>query len=262
MFGLYDDPDNVTPQQARDVYQAFELHRDEVDRVEREFGVTVEGEAARRNRVAQANRDYPALVNEYGRVSSIADALAPARAALLQDLRRQYPELSDRFTDANFNAGRIHLDPGRDLREAAMVDREHPGNNRTQNAVRREQRNTTGEAIDQHRAATLDSRRIRGNVEIASNDLLIGEGGNDTLRSHRGDDILIGGQGRDRVGDEDHILHLAVAMERDIAARGDTGRRPLPMIAGQRLHPDIVAHQETVKADPLADDVLDDGRRL
>ena len=210
VFGLYDDPDNVTPQQARDVYQAFQLHRDEVERVEREFGITVEGEAARRNRVAQANRDYPALVNEYGHVSTIADALAPARTALLQDLRRQYPELSDRLTDANFNAGRIHLDPGRDLQEAAMVDREHPGNNRTQNAVRREQRNTTGEAIDQNHATTLDSLRRRGNVEIASNDLLIGEGGNDTLRAHHGDDILIGGRGRDRMeGGEGRDTYVA-----------------------------------------------------
>lgn len=199
VFGLYDDPDNVTPQQARDVYRAFQLHRDEVDRVEREFGVTVEGEAARRNRVAQANRDYPELVNEYGRVSTIADALAPARTALLQDLRRQYPELSDRLTDANFNAGRIHLDAGRDLQDAEAVARAHAGNNRTQNAVRREQRNTSVEEVDQDHAATLDSRRMRGNVEIPSNDLLIGEGGNDTLRSHRGDDILIGGQGRDRM---------------------------------------------------------------
>lgn len=41
----------------------------------------------------------------------------------------------------------------------------------------------------------------RGNAprEIESNDLLIGEGGNDTLRAHRGNDILIGGAGRDRM---------------------------------------------------------------
>lgn len=199
VFGLYDDPSNVTPGQARDVYRAFQLHRDEVERVEREFGVTVEGEASRRNRISQANRDYPDLVNEYGRVSTIADALAPARTVLLRDLRQQHPEMADRFTDANFNTGRIYLDPGRDLQDAATVDRNHPNNNRTQNAVRREQRNATIEEADQNHAATIDSRRMQGNAEIASNDLLIGEGGNDTLRSHRGDDILIGGQGRDRM---------------------------------------------------------------
>lgn len=199
VFGLYDDPGNVTPDQARNVYRAFQLHRDEVDRVEREFGVTVEGEEARRNRISEANRDYPGLVNEYSSVSTIADALAPARAALLRDLRQQHPDMADRLTDANFNAGRIYLDPNRDLQDAATADRNHPGNNRTQNAVRREQRNATLEDTDQNHAAVLDSRRMQGNAEIASNDLLIGEGGDDTLRSHRGDDILIGGQGRDRM---------------------------------------------------------------
>lgn len=201
-FGLYDDPNNVTPQEARDVYRMFQLHRDEIDRVERNFGVTVEGETATRDRIAQANRDYPGLVGEYGQVQNIADALAPARTALLRDLRREHPDLADRLTDENFNAGRIYLDPGRDLRGAAEVDREHPGNDRTQNAVRREQRNSTTEDVDPNHEATLDSRRMtrgRNPREIDSNDLLIGEGGNDTLRAHRGDDILIGGAGRDRM---------------------------------------------------------------
>lgn len=241
VFGLYDDPDNVTPQQARDVYRAFQLHRDEVDRVEREFGVTVEGEAARRNRVAQANRDYPELVNEYGRVSTIADALAPARTALLQDLRRQYPELSDRLTDANFNAGRVHLDAGRDLQDAEAVARAHPGNNRTQNAVRREQRNTSVEGVDQDHAATLDSRRMQGTAEIASNDLLIGEGGNDTLRSHRGDDILIGGHGRDRMeGGEGHDTYVIDAGDtlRDSDGVGEVRWGGQPLTGGARTGSD------------------------
>ena len=167
--------------------------------MEREFGVTLEGDGARRNRIAQANRDYPELVNEYGNVSTIADVLAPARTALLQDLRQQHPELADRLTDANFNAGKIYLDPGRELQDGAEVARAHVGNNRVQNAVRRGQGNTTTEAVDPNHAATLDSRRMRNNAEVDSNDLLVGMGGNDTLRSHGGDDILIGGEGRDRM---------------------------------------------------------------
>ncbi|MBL8256800.1 MAG: hemolysin [Pseudoxanthomonas mexicana] len=232
VFGLYDDPGNVTPEQARGVYRAFQLHRAEVDRVEREFGVTVEGEAARQNRVAQANRDYPELVNEYGRVSTIADALAPARTALLQDLRRQHPEIADRLTDASFNAGRIYLDPGRDLQDAATVDRNHPGNNRTQNALRREQRNATVEDVDRDHVVILDSRRTQGNAEIASSDLLIGEGGNDTLRSHGGNDILIGGQGRDRMeGGEGRDTYVVDAgdtvMDRDGMGEVRWGGQPL-----------------------------------
>lgn len=187
-FGLYDNPNNVTVDEARSVYRTFQLHRDEIDRVERNFGVTVDGERAATNRIAQANRDYPDMAAQYGQVQTIADALGPARTVLLRQMRQEHPDLADRLTDANFNAGRIHLDPGRDLRE---------GDN-----LRREQRHSTTEDVDPNHATTIDSRRMtRGNNsrEIDSNDLLIGEGGNDTLRAHRGDDILIGGAGRDRM---------------------------------------------------------------
>lgn len=199
VFGLYDDPSSVSADEAKSVYRTFQLHRGEIDRVEREFGVTADGDAARRNRIAQANRDYPQLVGEYGAVPTIADALAPARTALLQDLRGQYPDMADRLTDANFNTASIYLDPGRELLDGAVVERDHPGNNRTQTAVRREQRNSTDDDIDDNHANTLDSRRMRGNAEIESHDLLIGMGGGDTLRAHRGNDILIGGEGRDRM---------------------------------------------------------------
>jgi GH24 family phage-related lysozyme (muramidase) len=219
VFGLYDDPSNVTPDEARNVYRTYQLHRDEIARVERGFGVTVEGEAAPRNRIAQANRDYPGLVDQYGNVPNIADALGPARTVLLRELRQGHPDLADRLTDANFNAGHIYLDPGRDLRDRDEVDRQYPtdtNSDRVNNrnvALRREQHSTTTEDVDQDHAATIDSQRVsrgRNAQEIASNDLLIGEGGNDTLRAHRGDDILIGGQGRDRMeGGEGRDTYVA-----------------------------------------------------
>lgn len=208
VFSLYDDPNNVTVDEARNVYRMYQLHRDEIDRVEREFGVTADGEVARQNRIAQANRDYPALIDEYGNVPNIADALAPARTVLLRELRQEYPDLADRLTDASFNAGRIYLDPDRDLQNRNDVDRQYPidtNNGRTNNrnaALRREQGNSTAAEVDTGHAATIDSQRIsRGQnpQEIASNDLLVGRDGNDVLRSHRGDDILIGGQGHDRM---------------------------------------------------------------
>jgi GH24 family phage-related lysozyme (muramidase) len=216
VFGLYDDPQNVTSEQARAVYRTFQLHRDEVDRVERDFGITVEGNEAGRNRIAQANRDYPELVAEYGRVSTIADALAPARTALLQDMRQQYPNLAETLTDANFNAGRIYLDPNRELQDSIEVDAAHPTLNRTQNAVRREQRNSTLEEVDENHVTTLNTQRMsRGQnpQEIDSNDIIVSGGGDDTLKGARGNDILIGGQGADTyvvgngdvVQDSDHL---------------------------------------------------------
>ena len=239
VFGLYDDPANVTSDEARGVYRMFQLHRDEINRVERDFGVTVEGEIAGRNRLAQANRDYPGLVTEYGRVDTIAEALGPARTVLLGDLRREHPDLADRLTEANFDAGRIHLDPGRSLQDGVAVDLAHPGNNRTQNAVRREQHHFTIQDTDDNHVATLDSKRMtRGNNprEIDSNDLLIGGGGDDTLKAQLGNDILIDGAGRDRmeggVGQDIYVANVGdTVMDNDgrgeLRWRNDRGRDEL-----------------------------------
>ncbi len=220
MFRLYDNPNNVSPDEARSVAQMYGLHRDEIDRVEQAHGVSIYGDMAGRNRIAEANRDYPALVREYGIVQTIAESLEPARQTLLRQAREENPALADRLTPENFTADRIHLDPNRDLRDAASVDHDlatmrnqhNPPRAATINAVGREQRNSTTEDVDPNHATTIDSRRMshgHNPQEIASNDLLMGQGGNDTLRSHRGDDILIGGQGRDRMeGGEGHDTYV------------------------------------------------------
>lgn len=199
IFGLYDDPQNVTAEESRSVYRTLQLHRDEIDRVERQFGVTLDGTQAVRDRVAQANRDYPVLIAEYGSIPSIADALSPARITLLQDLRAQHPGLSDRLKDLDFNAGNVFMDPLRGLNDSNAVQLAFSRENRTQSAIRREQRNSTTEQISAEHSAVLDSRRMRGAEEVAGKDLLIGDGGHDLLRGQLGDDILIGGQGRDRL---------------------------------------------------------------
>ncbi len=209
VFGLYNDPENVTLEEARSVYRTLQLHRDEIDRVERQFGVTLDSIQATRNRVAQANRDYPELTAEYGSVPSIVDALSPARSKLLEDLRAQYPELSDRLKDPAFNAGNVFLDPGRDRNDSNAVELAFPLDNRTQNAIRREQRNSTTEAVIAEHPAVLDSQQMRGNEEVARADLLMGDGGSDVLRGHLGDDVLIGGQGSDRLeGGQGHDSYV------------------------------------------------------
>ena len=40
-------------------------------------------------------------------------------------------------------------------------------------------------------------------------------------------------------------------MERGVASGGNDASGPVAEIAGERFHSDIVAHQETVEADPL-----------
>jgi GH24 family phage-related lysozyme (muramidase) len=203
-FGLYDDPNNVSADEARSVFRMFQLHRGEIDRVERNFGVTVDGQAATTNRIDQANRDYPGMAAQYGQVQTISDALDPARRVLLRSLREEHPDMADRLTERNFNAGQIYLDPGRELRQDENL--------------RREQRNSTTQDADDNHDVTLDSRRMnreRTPREIDSNDLLLGMGGNDTLRAHRGDDILIGGAGRDR-------MEGGIGQDTYVAGVGDT----------------------------------------
>ena len=185
IFGLYDYPLNVTPDEARNVYRMFQLHRDDILENERNWGVDLDGNQARRSAIAQANNNYPNLAQEYGQVQTLASALEPARNRLLEELRTENPELADRLQNENFATTAIYLDPGRELR--------------TGNNLRQDQRNNTAQDVDENHAATIDSRRMRGNAEVESNDLLLGGGGDDTLRSHRGNDMLIGGQGRDRM---------------------------------------------------------------
>ena len=108
-FGLYNDRDNVTVEEARDVYEMYQSHRTDIDRVERRFGVTIDGVEANPNRIDQANRDYPEMVSEYGQVRTIFASLAGARGVLLEHLREQHPERAHEFTEEKFNSGQINL---------------------------------------------------------------------------------------------------------------------------------------------------------
>lgn len=110
VFGLYDDPGNVPVDDAANVYRMYRRRSAEIDRVERVFGVAMDGTEARPNRIAQANRDYPAVVADYGAVRTIADAMAPARTVMIQHLRERYPEHASEFTESRFDAAQIDLD--------------------------------------------------------------------------------------------------------------------------------------------------------
>lgn len=107
ILGLYDDPANVGVREAAGVYAMYRTHRLEIDRVERAFGVAIDGTRARPDRIAQANRDYPEIVAEYGEVRTLEDSLAPARTVLLEHLRGRYP--GEAFTEDAFDAGQIDL---------------------------------------------------------------------------------------------------------------------------------------------------------
>ena len=105
-----------------------------------------------------------------------------AREALIADLLRQHPDIgawsSVRSTD-------IYLDPGRDRAR---------------------------QPIDPNHFSVLDARDVDASgAERATRNIIIGEGGNDSLVGSKGDDLLLGGDGNDvyyyRVGDgNDRII--------------------------------------------------------
>ncbi len=205
-FGLYDDPQNVTADEARGVYRMLQLHRDDIARNERDWGTGFDGTAQplAHNAIATSNRNNPDLVQLFGEVPTISAALEPARNRLLTDLRTDHPDIADRLANDAFAADAIFMDPGRDLR--------------TGNGLRADQRNNTTQDVDPDHAANIDSRRTTRGAnprEVDSNDLLVGNGGDDTLRAHRGNDVLIGGAGRDR-------MEGGIGQDTYVANGGDT----------------------------------------
>ena len=119
IFGLYDDPQAVSAEEAAAVYRMYREHHAEIDAVERRFGMTVDGLEARPNRIAHANRDYPDIVAMYGEVQTIADSLEPARSTLIGHLRARYPAQAGELTEERFNAALI--DPERFPAEFAIA---------------------------------------------------------------------------------------------------------------------------------------------
>jgi GH24 family phage-related lysozyme (muramidase) len=156
VFGLYDDSNNVSQVEALGVYRMYRQNRDEISRVERNFGETIDGVEARPNRIAQANRDYPDLISEYGNVQTISEAMAPAKTVVLAHLRAQHPELARQMTEANFNQGRLPIDlarnrdfPGQDDHPPAAAN--EPAMQRTHPVPQREPLSYLDQAHPDHR---------------------------------------------------------------------------------------------------------------
>ncbi|MEZ5707430.1 MAG: hypothetical protein R3E56_20685 [Burkholderiaceae bacterium] len=177
VLGLYDDPANVTPEEAQSVFQMATLHRDDIQAVERRFGETLTGQAGARDMLAMANRDYPGLADEFGPARTIRESLEPARVALLAHLRETHPEIADALTEERFGVESIYVDPGRGL----VAGRNH----------------SDAAQPDPNHSTTLDIPTRR--AEAARDDLMLGLGGDDVIKSGMGDDVLIGGGGRDRL---------------------------------------------------------------
>lgn len=144
--------------------------------------------------------------------TAIADQLNPAKNAILADLANSTnPDIANAYaawlaagnSAASFLSTSLYLDPGR---------------------------NNASQSVDPNYVATLDARQYVNGVEIASNDILIGEGssggaGGDMLVGGLGNDLIIGGTGNDvlyAVGGGDDIMAGGVGNDIYILTGGGT----------------------------------------
>ena len=158
IFGLYNDPSNVNPEEAKQVYRMLQFHRSDIKRYDDKFG----------NQEAIANVEY-GLAGTALAVQTLIDALGPAESSLFAYLRSQYPRLAN-LSEDDYLSIDTHLDPGRD------------------SAI---------QSVDPDHDSILYAREFVNGVELSAKNVLIGEGGDDFLTGGKGDDILIGGTGYD-----------------------------------------------------------------
>ncbi|HEX9875714.1 MAG TPA: calcium-binding protein, partial [Gammaproteobacteria bacterium] len=177
-FGLYDEESSDRQAEALQVYRMLQTHRPYILAYEKRY----EG------RIPQANLDYNLVATQFS-VPSLIDALGPAEAELFASLRAQYPVLGN-LSEDDFLSIDIYLDPNR---------------------------NKSTDLLNPSHGSTLNAREFApgadpdGSIpEIAIRNVLIGEGGADTLIGGKGNDILLGGTEVDayvfKTGDGEDII--------------------------------------------------------
>ena len=179
IFGLYDNPDNVSPDEAKQVYRMFQTDRWLAYQRENKYGVQFDGMDGKRNMVAEGNRDYKDILksffpNETDPIDGIIKSLEPAKIVLLDYLRGRsdLPDLLKDKLTANICSTNIYLNPHK--------------------------------TTDPDRSSTLNSFPYQLFYEPnGADDLMIGMGQRDVMMGHKGNDVLIGKGGNDILfGDE------------------------------------------------------------
>ncbi|MEW5993497.1 MAG: calcium-binding protein, partial [Candidatus Zixiibacteriota bacterium] len=172
LFGLYDDPLNVTESEAYQVYRMLQSHRDNILWYEAEFGLMPDGQTRGQQQTSAGltglelanHSSMPLALLDDNRVDSVAQCFEPAKRALIATLNAEYS---------------IGLNPDGYLSTSIFLDPSNPADHPNNRAV-----------LD-----AVAGRWTEGN----ENDILIGLGGGDTLKGGIGEDVLIGGTGNDRL---------------------------------------------------------------
>jgi hypothetical protein len=168
IFGLYDNPSNVSPDEAKQVYRMFQTDRWRAFQRENTYGVQFDGTPnARRNMIEEGNNDpnIKTVLASFGmtQINTIIESLNPAKDALFEWLneRNDLPDIGNKLN--NIVSTNIYL------------------------------------AADQNQSSTLDSSAYQtGAYQVnGANDLMIGTDQADTIYGRKGADVLIGEGGTD-----------------------------------------------------------------
>jgi len=163
VFGLYDNPTNVTLAEAEQSYRMLTKHRTDILKYEKLYGTDPNGDTPEQEaqRIAAANANYR-LTDTADQVQTLVQAFNAARNILIADLLSRYAILQEQGLNAN------------DYRSTDILM-----------------------ASDPAKGATLELNARDGDGRSARN-ILIGTVHNDVLTGGKGDDKLIGGDGQDR----------------------------------------------------------------
>ncbi|MFH2044149.1 MAG: hypothetical protein ABIK92_03265 [Pseudomonadota bacterium] len=175
LLGLYDDPNNVGTDEAKQVYRMLQTHRQDILTYEALHGPggSVKDTAGRTG-LEEAN------YNGANGAQSLTDSLNTAKTALFTYLqgRNDLPDLANKLTANNISSVNIYLNPHK--------------------------------PADTDRSSVLDSFLYEtGQYEDGANDLMIGMDQGDYMLGHKGDDILIGEGGVDLLdgGEDEDVLY-------------------------------------------------------
>jgi len=179
-FGLYKDSNNINLTEAKMVYRMLQEHRSDIIRKEEDYGVAFDGVTLGTKKIKYgrtnptyltplqaANKEYGQILSTYlqdQQVDTLETSLNPAMGKILDWLRAECATAIQNYGSLEFiKSFNILLDP----------------------------------SSNDNNGTKLDARYSRNGTELIIENILIGEGGNDTLIGGKGNDLLLGGEGDD-----------------------------------------------------------------
>ena len=118
VFGLYDNPQEVSAAEAKNIFRMLQNHRQTIMDYEAAFGHAPDTDSPTNDRIAAANHDYTTIIDlaqnvSEQEVSDLTEILVPARDALLGFLQGQGYENVHRWFDGDeLIASNTSLAPG------------------------------------------------------------------------------------------------------------------------------------------------------